>query len=76
MERRKQAWLIIGGSVALLIVILILKQVLSPPPICDPNIKSKTVILLDHSETVAVQTVDTIVERAWKLGYFVERLKE
>jgi hypothetical protein len=66
MERRKQAWLIIGGSVALLIVILILKQVLSPPPICDPNIKSKTVILLDHSETVAVQTVDTIVERAWK----------
>ena len=66
MDRRKQAWLIIGGSVAFLVMILILKQVLSPPPICDPNIKSKTVILLDHSETVSAQTADAIVERAWK----------
>jgi len=66
MDRRKQAWLIIGGSVGFLVMILILKQLLSPPPICDPNIKSKTVILLDHSETVSAQTADAIVERAWK----------
>jgi len=63
MGQRKQAWMIIGGSLGLLISLLILKQVLTSPPVCDPNIKSKTVILLDHSEAMPRQTVDAIVER-------------
>jgi hypothetical protein len=66
MTRREKAWYMIGGSVAFLIALLTLKQLMSPPPVCDPKIKSKTVILLDHSESVSSQTVDAIVERTWK----------
>lgn len=67
MEKRKQAWLIIAGSVAFLAALLAAKVLVSTPPICDPAVKSKTVILLDHSEAAAAQTIDSIVERAWKI---------
>jgi hypothetical protein len=67
MEKRSQAWLIIGGSCAFLGLLIALKTILPPKPICDPDVKSKTVILIDHSEAVASQTLDTIVERAWAL---------
>lgn len=67
MDKRKQAWWIIGGSVAFLGALLISKAVLTPPPVCDPSIKSKTVILLDYSEEVSTQTMDSIIGRAWKM---------
>jgi hypothetical protein len=67
MERRTQAWLIIGGSCAFLGVLLAAKVIITPPPVCDPSIKSKTVIVIDHSEAVASQTLDSIVERAWHM---------
>lgn len=67
MNRRKQAWLITLGSVAFLGALLVAKLFVSSPPVCDPGVKSKTVILIDHSETVAAQTIDAIVERAWQL---------
>jgi hypothetical protein len=66
MTQRKKAWYIIGGSVAFLVSILILSKGAGPKPICDPNVKTKTVIVIDHSETVATQTLEAIVERAWK----------
>ena len=67
MEKRKQAWLIIAGSVLFLGALLIGKAIITPPPVCDPAVKSKTVILIDHSEDVATQTMDAIVERAWQM---------
>lgn len=67
MEKRKQAWMIIAGSVAFLVILLLAKVLVSAPPVCDPAVKSKTVILLDRSEATAVQTTDSIVERAWKI---------
>jgi hypothetical protein len=67
MDKRKQAWWIIGGSVAFLGALLVSKAVLTPPPVCDPAIKSKTVILLDYSEEVSTQTMDSIIGRAWKM---------
>jgi len=66
MNRRNQAWIIIGGSFTFLGLLLAAKLIFSPAPVCDPSVKSKTVILIDHSEEVAVQTIDAIVERAWK----------
>ena len=67
MDKRKQAWWIIGGSIAFLVTLLIAKAVLSPPPVCDPLVKSKTVILLDYSEDVSTQTKDSVIDRAWKM---------
>lgn len=67
MGTRKQGWMIIGGSCAFLAALLVAKIIVSTPPICDPAVKSKTVILLDHSEAVTTQTIDSIVERAWKI---------
>ena len=66
MTQRKKAWYIIGGSIAFLIAVLVLNKGAGPKPICDPNVKTKTVIVIDHSETVASQTLEAIVERAWK----------
>lgn len=74
MNRRTQAWLIIGGSVSFLVFLLCAKLIISPVPVCDPSVKTKTVILLDHSEDVSHQTIDVIVERAWK--YIEETVKE
>lgn len=67
MDRRTQAWLIIGGSCAFLGLLIGAKILVAPKPVCDPDVKSKTVILIDHSEAVAAQTLDSIVERAWSL---------
>lgn len=67
MKKRKQAWFIIGGSAAFLLTLLIAKSIFSPPPVCNPSIKSKTVLLIDHSENVPAQTLDSIVERAWHI---------
>jgi hypothetical protein len=67
MDKRQQAWLIIGGSVAFLGALLLGKALLTTPPVCDPTVKSKTVILLDYSEEVSAQTMDSIVGRAWKM---------
>ena len=66
MTQREKAWYIIGGSIAFLAAILVLNKGTGPKPICDPNVKTKTVIVIDHSETVATQTLEAIVERAWK----------
>ncbi len=66
MTKREKAWYMIGGSIAFLIALLVLKQSVTPTPVCDPKIKSKTVILLDHSESISKQTADVIVERTWK----------
>lgn len=67
MDKRKQAWWIIGGSVAFLGALLLGKALLTTPPVCDPAVKSKTVILLDYSEEVSTQTMDSIIGRAWKM---------
>lgn len=67
MDKRKQAWLIIGLSTLSLVALLIAKAIFTPAPVCDPSIKSKTVILLDHSEDVSTQTMDAIISRAWQL---------
>lgn len=67
LDRRTKAWFIIGGSCAFLGLLVGAKLLVSPKPVCDPEVKSKTVILIDHSETVAIQTLDAIVERAWAL---------
>lgn len=67
MNKRTQAWLMIGGSCAFLSGLIGLKLFVSPKPVCDPAVKSKTVIIIDHSEAVATQTLDAIVERAWSL---------
>ncbi|MBM3496051.1 MAG: hypothetical protein FJX72_17280, partial [Armatimonadetes bacterium] len=67
MDKRTQAWLIIGGSCAFLGLLIGAKLIVSPKLVCDPEVKSKTVILIDHSEAVATQTLDAIVERAWAL---------
>lgn len=67
LDKRTQAWLIIGGSCAFLVLLIAAKIIVSPKPVCDPDVKSKTVILIDHSEPVATQTLDAIVERAWAL---------
>ena len=67
MEKRKQAWLIIFGSVLFLGALLFGKTIITPKPVCDPSIKSKTVILLDHSEGVPTQTMNEIVDRAWEM---------
>lgn len=69
MNTRKKAWLIIGGSMTFLGLLLAAKLLLTPKPICDPDVHSKTVIVLDHSESVPDQTIETIVDRAWQ---FVE----
>jgi hypothetical protein len=42
------------------------KSLLTPKSLCDPEMKSKTVILLDYSESVPKQTADAILERTWK----------
>lgn len=67
MDKRTQAWWIIAGSVIFLGALLSAKVFITPQPVCDPNAKSKTVILLDHSDGVATQTSDVIVERAWQV---------
>ena len=67
MDKRRQAWWIIGLSTLSLGALLIAKVILTPTPVCDPSIKSKTVILLDHSEDVSTQTMDAIISRAWRL---------
>ena len=67
MNKQTQAWLIIGGSLAFLGLLIGAKLFVTPKPVCDPDIKSKTVILIDHSEAVSTQTFDSIVERAWNL---------
>jgi hypothetical protein len=69
MNTRKKAWWIIGGSVAFLGMLIGAKLLVTPKPICDPEVHSKTVIVLDHSESVPGQTIEAIVERAWQ---FVE----
>jgi hypothetical protein len=69
MSTRNKAWWIIGGSFAFLVLLLTAKLFVSPKPICDPNVHAKTVIVLDHSESVPVQTIEVIVDRAWQ---FVE----
>ncbi len=66
MSKRKQALLIITGCLLFLIVLIIGKIVLTPKiEVCDHSIKSKTVILIDHSEPVPQQTINEIVSRAW-----------
>lgn len=67
MDKRTQAWFIIGGSCAFLGLLIGAKLLISPKLACDPDVKSKTIILIDHSEAVASQTLDSIVERAWSL---------
>lgn len=67
MNKRSKAWIIIGASAAFFISILAAKRLLQPPPVCDPEIKSKTVILIDQSERVASQTADAIIQRSWEI---------
>jgi hypothetical protein len=66
MNSRSKAYLIIGVSVLFLLGLLTAKAVFAPKELCDPNIKSKTVILIDHSEATSRQTADAIVERVWQ----------
>ncbi|MFM2084322.1 MAG: hypothetical protein RLY95_1140 [Pseudomonadota bacterium] len=66
MARRTAAWFIISASLLFLIGILSLKSIVSPTPVCDPSIKSKTVIVIDQSEDVPTQTTNAILERAWE----------
>jgi len=67
MNKRNQAYCIIGASTLLLILILSLKFMISKPEICDPHVKSKTVILIDKSEDVTKQTINEIVHRSLEL---------
>jgi hypothetical protein len=67
VNRRLQAWLIIAASIAFLGLLIGAKAFISPKPVCDPDVRSKTVILIDHSEAVASQTLDSIIERAWSV---------
>ncbi len=66
MNTRAKAWWIISGSAAALSLLFAAKLLISPRPTCDPEIKARIVILLDHSESVSTQTMDAIVERAWQ----------
>lgn len=66
MTQRKKAWYIIGGSITFLVAVLVISRVTGPKPLCDPNVKTKTVIVIDHSEPVSSQTLEAIVERSWK----------
>jgi len=54
-------------SLAGLGALLVAKAVFTPAPVCDPSVKSKTVILLDYSEDVSTQTKASIIGRAWKM---------
>lgn len=65
MTQRQKAYYIIFGSVIFLIIIFSLKLFLTKKPVCDPGVKSKTVILIDRSEGVASQTIEAIVNRTW-----------
>lgn len=65
-NQRKNAYLIIGGSVIFLLGLLLMKVLITPAPVCDPKIKSKTVVLLDRSQGVAKQTTEAIVNRTWQ----------
>lgn len=62
MNKRKKAWAIIG--VCTLVIIAMLWRP-DPPPLCNDEIKSKSVILIDHSEAVSHQTANAILERSW-----------
>jgi len=65
-NKRRQAWIIIGLSVLFIFSILLGKQIFGgSTPVCDPDVKSKTVILIDHSQGVSTQTSEAIVNRAW-----------
>ena len=70
MNKRMQAWIIIVVSVLFLLLLVTAKLIFQPKPVCDPSIKSKTVIVIDHSEEVSTQTINAIVERTWK---FIEK---
>ena len=65
-SQRKKAYLIIGGSVIFLLGLLLMKVLITPAPVCDPKVKSKTVVLLDRSQGVAKQTTEAIVNRTWQ----------
>jgi hypothetical protein len=65
-NQRRNAYLIIGGSVIFLLGLLLMKVLITPSPVCDPKIKSKTVVLLDRSQGVAKQTTEAIVNRTWQ----------
>jgi hypothetical protein len=67
MEIRTKAYLIIAGSILFLSGIVFLKFFLTKPELCDPNVKSKTVILIDRSEGVAKQTLSEVVNRSLAL---------
>jgi hypothetical protein len=67
MEIRSKAYWIIAGSILFLAGIIFLKLFLTKPEICDPNVKSKTVILIDKSEGVAKQTLSEVVNRSLEL---------
>ncbi len=64
MSKRKQAYLIIACSLAFIILIISAKFFLVKPESCNQKIDSKTVILIDHSEDVATQTIAEIVNRS------------
>lgn len=66
MTTREKAWWIIGGSAVFLGLLLGGNLLVSPKPTCDPEVKAKTVIVLDHSESVPTQTIEAIVERTWQ----------
>lgn len=65
-SQRKKAYIIIGGSVTFLVGLLLLKVLITPAPVCDSKIKSKTVVLLDRSQGITTQTTEAIVNRTWQ----------
>lgn len=65
MTQRKKAWYIIFSSLFFIIIMMVWSKHSGPKPACDPNVKVKTVIVIDRSEPVASQTLDAIFERAW-----------
>lgn len=73
-DQRRQAWYLLAGSFAFIFLLIAGKLLVSPKPICDPEIKSKTVILLDHSEVLTETTINAIVERTW--AFIEEQIPE
>lgn len=65
-KKRTQAWWMIAGSLTFVIALLSAKVFVSPPPLCNPEVKSKTVVVLDYSEAVSAQTTAAIVDRTWQ----------
>ncbi|MDO8283185.1 MAG: hypothetical protein Q7U10_11295 [Thermodesulfovibrionia bacterium] len=74
MNNRRKAWLTIIGSASFILLIFISKIFITPKPDCNPDVKAKTLIIIDRTEEVATQTADLIVDRAW--DFISNKVKE